>query len=249
MIKFFRKIRQRLLSENRFSKYLMYAIGEILLVVIGILIALQINNWNQNRIDKSQKKILLNNLHIEFKENKTILKTYKNGASDAFNAFNALINLVGESRETLAKHNLDSIFFAALAANELSFSENTLNNILQSDQLNLFKNEDIQVLMNEWITLSEIRNNRIAKSNYWNNNHLLPFLMPYISFKEMDANGNFSWTGKSKVKPDYYPLFQKIEFENYIDNAMWYWQTILDRVDETDILIDKIIAATKPKSR
>ena len=51
MIKFFRRIRQRLLSENKFSKYLMYAIGEIVLVVIGILIALQINNWNENKKD------------------------------------------------------------------------------------------------------------------------------------------------------------------------------------------------------
>jgi len=56
MIKFFRKIRQKLLSENKFSKYLLYAVGEIILVVIGILIALQINNWNQNRL-KGQKEI------------------------------------------------------------------------------------------------------------------------------------------------------------------------------------------------
>jgi len=49
MIKFFRKIRQRLLTENKFSKYLIYAIGEIILVVIGILIALQLNNWNESR--------------------------------------------------------------------------------------------------------------------------------------------------------------------------------------------------------
>ncbi len=47
MIKFFRKIRQNLLSEGKIGKYLKYAIGEILLVVIGILIALQINNWNE----------------------------------------------------------------------------------------------------------------------------------------------------------------------------------------------------------
>ena len=46
MIKFFRKIRQQLLAENRLGKYLIYALGEIVLVVIGILIALQINNWN-----------------------------------------------------------------------------------------------------------------------------------------------------------------------------------------------------------
>jgi len=50
MIKFFRKIRQNLLMENKTGKYFKYAIGEIILVVIGILIALQINNWNENRI-------------------------------------------------------------------------------------------------------------------------------------------------------------------------------------------------------
>ena len=49
MIKFFRRIRQRLLAENKISKYLLYAIGEIVLVVIGILIALQINNWNEEQ--------------------------------------------------------------------------------------------------------------------------------------------------------------------------------------------------------
>jgi len=55
MIKFFRKIRQKLLTENKFSKYLIYAIGEIILVVIGILIALSINNWNENQ--KTETKI------------------------------------------------------------------------------------------------------------------------------------------------------------------------------------------------
>ena len=55
MIKFFRRIRQGLITENKFSKYLIYAIGEIVLVVIGILIALQINNWNENR--KQQIKL------------------------------------------------------------------------------------------------------------------------------------------------------------------------------------------------
>ncbi len=56
MIKFFRRIRQKLLSENKFSKYLLYAIGEIVLVVIGILIALQINTWNNDRLKKDQEQ-------------------------------------------------------------------------------------------------------------------------------------------------------------------------------------------------
>ena len=61
MIKFFRRIRQQLLSENKFSKYLLYAIGEIILVVIGILIALQINNWNAQQ---KEKEALMKTLSI-----------------------------------------------------------------------------------------------------------------------------------------------------------------------------------------
>lgn len=59
MIKFFRHIRQKLLSESKFSKYLFYAVGEIILVVIGILIALQINNWNEGRKRQNLDRNLL----------------------------------------------------------------------------------------------------------------------------------------------------------------------------------------------
>lgn len=62
MIKFFRKIRQKLLSENKFSKYLIYAIGEIVLVVIGILIALQINNLNEAKKTRTKEISYLANL-------------------------------------------------------------------------------------------------------------------------------------------------------------------------------------------
>ena len=65
MIKFFRKIRQKLLSENKFSKYLLYAIGEIILVVIGILIALSIDNWNDTVQNKSKVSKYLSNIEAE----------------------------------------------------------------------------------------------------------------------------------------------------------------------------------------
>jgi hypothetical protein len=59
MIRFFRTIRQNLLSQNRFTRYLLYALGEILLVVIGILIALQLNNWNaEQKAAKEELKLL-----------------------------------------------------------------------------------------------------------------------------------------------------------------------------------------------
>lgn len=68
MIKFFRKIRKKLLEQNRVSKYLLYAIGEIVLVVIGILIALQINNWNEIRKEKALEKELINLLISDLEE-------------------------------------------------------------------------------------------------------------------------------------------------------------------------------------
>uniref|UniRef100_UPI00404B6181 DUF6090 family protein n=1 Tax=Gelidibacter sp. TaxID=2018083 RepID=UPI00404B6181 len=67
MIKFFRKIRQNLLNEGKTSKYFKYAIGEIILVVIGILIALQINNWNEGRKEKIHQKSVLSNLLQDLK--------------------------------------------------------------------------------------------------------------------------------------------------------------------------------------
>ena len=68
MIKFFRRIRQQLLSENKFSKYLLYALGEIILVVIGILIALQINTWNQERLNAKKETQFLHELKQNLNE-------------------------------------------------------------------------------------------------------------------------------------------------------------------------------------
>ena len=75
MIKFFRKIRQKLLSENKFSKYLIYAIGEILLVVFGILIALQIGDINEERKKREQGIILKQALKTELKSDLELIQT------------------------------------------------------------------------------------------------------------------------------------------------------------------------------
>jgi hypothetical protein len=68
MLKIFRKIRQSLVTQNKFSKYLLYAIGEIVLVVIGILIALSINNWNSERINRKQEKEYLSRLVVDLEK-------------------------------------------------------------------------------------------------------------------------------------------------------------------------------------
>jgi hypothetical protein len=75
MIKFFRHILQNLLMQNKTGKYFKYAIGEIVLVVIGILIALQINNWNQK---KSDRKIEQDYIASLIEDTKTDLSNFKN---------------------------------------------------------------------------------------------------------------------------------------------------------------------------
>ena len=75
MIKFFRKIRYDLMEKNKTSKYLKYAIGEIILVVIGILIALQINNWNEEQKLRKEEAKLIQSFTNEIESNLIILET------------------------------------------------------------------------------------------------------------------------------------------------------------------------------
>ena len=70
MIKFFRRIRQKLIDENRISKYVLYATGEIVLVVIGILIALELNGMQEDAVDRKKEQAYLHDLNLDFKSNK-----------------------------------------------------------------------------------------------------------------------------------------------------------------------------------
>lgn len=96
MIKFFRKIRQQLLTENKFSKYLIYAIGEIVLVVIGILIALSINNGNEIKKLRNVEKNILEGIQenikldtIDINANIQIYQKYiRQGSSILYNLTN-----------------------------------------------------------------------------------------------------------------------------------------------------------------
>ncbi|OZV68044.1 DUF6090 family protein [Winogradskyella aurantia] len=236
------------MKQNKTSKYFKYAIGEIILVVIGILIALQINTWNQNRIDKIEEQEIIAKLHKDFKTNKANLAQFIVEITNETNAQIALMSLIGASREELLKYNLDSLMYESFSASEVAFADNTIKSIMQSGRLDLLKNEQVTALLYKWNTLSEIRKTRMSKLDDWINNHFIPYLLSKISFKEMDATtGGLKWSGPSQVKPDYYPLFQEVEFENYLDNSLWFHQQVFLRCQETDILIDDIIKATSSK--
>ena len=112
MIKLFGKIRQKLLTENKFSKYLLYAIGEILLVVIGILIALNVNNFNENL--KQEAKIIeaLKEIHRELSED----IQESNGLITSYRLEDSTINVLMTKRMSIEDYKGDEGFNYAIAA-------------------------------------------------------------------------------------------------------------------------------------
>ena len=249
MIKFFRKIRYDLMEKNKTGKYFKYALGEIVLVMIGILLALQVNNWNNSRIEQNEENEVLVKLNADFKENKKVLNKFLIEINNQSNSQCTLMSLIGVSKEELDKQKLDSLFYVTVGASEFAFADNTIKNIMQSGKLNLLKSEKITDLFYKWNTLSEVRTRRMTKLDDWANTQFIPYLIDKISFKQMDKRSNYSWTGISKIKPDYYPLFQDIAFENFLDNHLWYNQQVIERCEETGKLIDKIIEATEPSTK
>jgi hypothetical protein len=98
MIKFFRNIRHKLLNEGKTTSYLKYAIGEIVLVVIGILIALQINNWNENRKQHLTEKILLTSLKEDLSRNKEIIESNISGLNFILGRIDVLLTAHSDNR-------------------------------------------------------------------------------------------------------------------------------------------------------
>jgi hypothetical protein len=142
MLLFFKKLRRTLLSENRFNKYLLYAFGEIVLVVIGILIALQINNWNTNRLKRQEEKKSYQDIRQQITDdmNEIIrVKNFNNYFSDHFTRASQII-----SSNNRAK--MDSLTLMAMMLSQTSDffrSGNIYETLVNSGDLKLLKNTDI----------------------------------------------------------------------------------------------------------
>ncbi|KAA3625028.1 MAG: hypothetical protein DWP94_02050 [Flavobacterium sp.] len=146
MIKFFRKIRQKLLTENKFSKYLIYAIGEIILVVIGILIALQINNANENRKSAKQENLYLNRL---LSENKEDIITFKNNIADLQKGIETIeklaitLNSADSNDEELVKATNDFFGYGSIYP-IFSSSTSTFDDLSSTGNLKDIRNSELR---------------------------------------------------------------------------------------------------------
>lgn len=141
MIKFFRKIRYNLMETGKTSKYLKYAIGEIILVVIGILIALQINNWNEFNKERENEKIILN----EIRENlKFDLEDFESNIANLQNKIISAKTLL-KIIDNKSDYN-DSIgyFFYYLKTYPHFSNKSNGYNLLQSKGLDIIQNDSIR---------------------------------------------------------------------------------------------------------
>lgn len=150
MIKFFRRIRQNLIMKNKTSKYFKYAIGEIVLVVIGILIALQINNWNENRKNAVKETQLLMSFKKDLEENiielERVIKKSKNTSSKA----DSILMLQKKEIEDVTLPKLLNLIMDATGFTIYSTHEGTVQDILGSGNLDIIKNDSIRLAIGSW---------------------------------------------------------------------------------------------------
>ena len=247
MIKFFNKM----LTENKFSKYLLYAIGEILLVVIGILIALQINNWNENTKDRRIEQGYLVSLKEEFNYN--LIELDKMMERNDFNGDNALelSNLMGPDNPSITEKE-----FADLVMNmtnwEVQYRPNkaVLDEIISSGKLTIFSNDKLKFALSSY-------NGKLTKVKFQEEEHSV-IRMQIIAI--MNGNGNAKklitnkkWDNfgisESKFKLGNLHLLQSQELENglvdFILTARYlnsdYYLELKKEIDFVLELIDKEI--------
>jgi len=143
MIKFFRRIRQRLLTENKVSKYLLYAIGEIVLVVIGILIALSINNWNESNKENEIGLGYLHRIHSDLVKDNSYLDDKELVSQDNHKSFyNFIQSMYLQQTNTDEFRELTSSVY--WEAENLILEDRTYLEITNSGKFGFIENEKLR---------------------------------------------------------------------------------------------------------
>ena len=185
MIKFFRKIRNNLLSEGKTGKYFKYAIGEIVLVVIGILIALQINNWNQKRLEHKEENIILNNLKEDYESAIEEFKSLNSLRSDVISAAKEITKLSTLAIEKYPELYLDSLFSKTLAGPTFNNKSGSLDVLLTSGKINLISNQTLKKKLIAWPgDVADMIEDEVAQDKLYQGEYS-EMLEDYLSFNNL----------------------------------------------------------------
>jgi hypothetical protein len=245
MIKIFRKIRQNLLMENKTSKYFKYALGEILLVMIGILLALQINNWNENRKELFNQNKILKTLNAEFIENKITLDSTLVLLNNISNSLGFVLkNTQEKPKINLSTSQLDSVLLLTISNPYWKKSEYTLRNLENSGKLSTLSNENLKKKLYEYSHAITDVNDKDADATIAFN-HLLEYYKANGSLRNMDeTGGNYITEGRTLLKYDHVKFFSDIVFENAIDDCLVYVRQRIERYTKAKAIIENVIKIT-----
>lgn len=226
MIKFFRTIRQSLIMNNQSSKYFKYAIGEIILVVIGILIALQINNWNTNRLKRIEEVKYLINIKEDLLKDLKSLDYQLKFRKEKYKGTKKLIEQINGA----PVKDLEELTFNVvntLMEERFTPINSTFNELNSSGNLNIISNDSIKSLLVE------------LQEDYKNNDFSIEH--ETYDYREYVSKPLFGLTPMRKVYPIYHgtktadeqgislktfePLFNSADYRNgiFIANDMTYF--------------------------
>lgn len=144
MIKFFRNIRQRMIRENRFSRYLIYAIGEIILVVIGILIALTINEWNNERNRKQWEDETISQLKTDLLESQKEIVDIKQFYIERAQASATILRTFWVDNQPFSVDSLNRLLSAPMRSLVYSPPLGTAKALINSGKIDLLENRDLK---------------------------------------------------------------------------------------------------------
>lgn len=232
MIKLFRKNRQNSLTEGKVGNYFKYAIGEIFLVVMGILIALYINNYNSKRIEKSAAISSYKNIKRQINDDKTAILTSNEQNKKLYKKYMYAIHIIEQNNrkkiDTLGKIAMDLADYS-----DIDRSSTIYQNLINSGESNILKNRNILVQIQK-LEEAYIFVNRIEKIHFEIIKDILPEL--YKSMKIYDM---------SVREPE--KLFG-IDFQNYFiaaygicDKKKYAYGTALKQIEVITKLIDEEI--------
>lgn len=143
MIPFFRKIRKKMADDNKPIKYLRYAIGEIVLVMIGILLALQVNNWNQNRIKLNESIIHLKSLKSDLEVDTIYFNQQKREAQKQVDNYRIFFKKSYETQNNIEEAT-ELIDLAYPLTNYLQVQNSTFLEMVNAGKLNDLANEELK---------------------------------------------------------------------------------------------------------
>ncbi len=244
MIKKFRNIRQKLLSEGKTTKYFKYAIGEIVLVVIGILIALSINNWNEGRKEVLKERQLLSNLQGEFKDNLQNLDSIAIEVDKVIGSLEKVFDQFSQSNSDVHQDSLNNWLSTAMYSPNWKPSEFLLNSLNNSGSISELKNEKLKLLLYKWARqqneMTEVRQ-RTEKTG----EEIIMYLKEFGSLRNLDITSPEFKYRPSNLLINNMSLMSDPRFENHIDDKLFMYKNTKLWLSIARITIVKLIDETK----